>query len=585
MARRASTRPLLIALAALVVVVGLGLVIAQWFRRPAEASTGGGGKPSTPGGVTSPPATVRPPGPRDYFPPSVSDPAVRARRIDELLAKARAADNPASGGDALAALRQLLRLDPEHAEAKALRQKVLKYYPTDAARTWLGRATAEGPVDSYSIYRLARVQALVGDTDAALRTVTEKKAAIRQPADLRAIGDALVARGEFALAREVFRKASSAAWTSASERASRPNNSGLSPDFAAEGIAQERSDDIYRAAVGLAQAGDLKHSWGELLLGAAHASHRTRERTFLAMVNASVDMGEFADALETGEMIGIGPDARGTLKRRAVETLAAQGDFERARALIATMPKQDYYADAARHDLLRRIAQRDPAAAEREAADIYFRHWRARTYLAIADVHVRAKRSADARRVMDLARSSAATEGIRTADAPAALAGLEARLGDTAAALRTAGAISSPVYRQLAYRRAAAGCLERNDLPAARNCLTLAAQAAIAINKQDEAIGNDEDRYWRFRDAAVRDIIAMQVKAGDRDGAANTANKLGGVIYLAANLARAGDLAAVERILQGTQSPQGRQDICLAVAEALVPPQIVPPPVPSDEIE
>jgi formylglycine-generating enzyme required for sulfatase activity/uncharacterized caspase-like protein len=49
-------------------------------------------------------------------------------RIVELMSKARANDSREQGREALSALDEVLRLDPAHAEAKSLRQRIARYY-------------------------------------------------------------------------------------------------------------------------------------------------------------------------------------------------------------------------------------------------------------------------------------------------------------------------------------------------------------------------------------------------------------------------------------------------------------------------
>jgi sulfatase modifying factor 1 len=78
---------------------------------------------------------------------------VRLAKIAKLLSTAQANDNKTDGKQALVYLDELLTLDPYHGEAKALRQKIMRYYPQvgDTRTNSLGMKFVYIPAGSFEM--------------------------------------------------------------------------------------------------------------------------------------------------------------------------------------------------------------------------------------------------------------------------------------------------------------------------------------------------------------------------------------------------------------------------------------------------
>ncbi|MGQ0613512.1 MAG: hypothetical protein ACT4PV_07245 [Planctomycetaceae bacterium] len=410
-----------------------------------------------------------------------ASPPAQSARVLELLALARAKHRPESAGEALAALAELLALDPTHEEAITLSLELRAYAQASDPSWWIDRALGEarsmdpGEARDLALAWAAGLKARAGDPAAGDGIATE--IALRGPAASarRTIALALARSGDEEGARayalrvaDPAERAQTLLALAGEGAAFRQMQEAAEALAAGEGFRQGRFlVDLALAKAASGDAAGARGTIGELADGALRAE---------AYAGAAIALARRGDLAAAKAFINLPSDANWRYLAYAV--LAAEqaraGDRSGALATAESIVPSDHQVSAFLGIARARIDAGDAAGArdsltrlEKGIGHMRVARQAVAAYAALAEARAALGDLAAARDAWERGSSVAASLTGEAADgARIVLAQGRAALGDAEAAIAMLGSVNDPLANLLAYR-GLGGALARSGKRAA----------------------------------------------------------------------------------------------------------------------
>jgi len=521
-------------------------------------------------------------GPAETGTPRPDDPAAAIAR---LLSTAKAEQSREHGSAALDALDELLKIDPEHEEAKALRKKVVSAYSS----WWVSRVKAECEGIKKEQYR-SSIYWQLAEAQAGRKDIKGAKLSAKQIANpgfrgqaLKTIAFVQAHNGNYHGAKQTVQKHIQADALKWSAYESIAQVEALSGKMAAARATLEqippgprRASAVVAVAVTQAGVGDTKGA--RAALGSIRGASGKAE-VLCAIVYAKLREKDFAGAEAAASEIQDPreqPNAYGLIARAHAEA-NEMGSFQKAiesAKASASRIQDERWRDACRQSIAWLQAESgDIEGARATARLIEERFWKSQTYLGIAKALAKGNDRRGARESVDLAVSEAQAipeAGSRqSALQPIAIELARTDLNCPARAVALTGVIPAPFSKAVTYLAIAEARLDAKDQEGLREAFRLAKSTAANISE-----------------GFMLSTLAMQaarllMKAGDTKAAIEEGRRLAeasgraGVYRLVANrLARNGEYSYLERWLDELKEPFERANVCLGAVDGLTKPSV-----------